>query len=164
MSDEANLDAVRLGYFLVREIQSLGTMGGLLVLTVDGRPLEFHCTEPVCTNRAQEILYGPTLRAYVVGDRIGGALLKQCSAGIDLLIATDPDEASAAQRAELPWVVVSEESTSPPLGELDPRLAAALRRLSAAVDLAEPFQRIRLAIDEAHRIQGTGGADDSAAA
>ena len=41
-----------------------------------GRPLEFHCTSPVRPSRAQEILYGPTLQPYLLGEQISGALLE----------------------------------------------------------------------------------------
>ena len=42
-----------------------------------GRPLEFHCTAPIKPNRAQEILYGPTLEPFLYGEQIGQTLLER---------------------------------------------------------------------------------------
>lgn len=153
-----------LGYFCVREHETLGAVGGLLVVTADARPVEFHCTEPVRTNRAQQILYGPTLRPHVVGDCIGGALLRQAKARLALLLATDADEAGAATRVGLPAVVVSDASLDTIVEGLPPVVADAVRRLAETVDLAEPFERIRAAIDEAQRTNAAGDADVAAAA
>ena len=50
-----------LGFLTVVPHEQHGLFGGLLILDSGGRPLEFHCTAPVKTNRAQEILFGPML-------------------------------------------------------------------------------------------------------
>jgi len=54
-----------LGFLTVVDHPQYGLFGGYLVLTAAGRPLEFHCTAPIKPNRAQEILYGPTLHAFL---------------------------------------------------------------------------------------------------
>jgi hypothetical protein len=64
-----------IGFMTVAELPERGLVGGYLVLNTGGRPLEFHCTAPVKASRAQEILYGPTLRPYLYGEQIGRALL-----------------------------------------------------------------------------------------
>ena len=53
-----------------------------------GRPLEFHCTAPIKPNRAQEILYGPTLDAFLYGEQIGRTLLAEAKIE-PLLVCTD---------------------------------------------------------------------------
>ncbi len=63
------------GFLTVVENTELGLIGGYLLLTAAGRPLEFHCTAPVKTNRTQEILYGPTLKPYLYGEQIGKTLI-----------------------------------------------------------------------------------------
>jgi hypothetical protein len=77
-----------LGFLTVLEHPQHGLMGGYLVLNPSGRPLEFHCTAPVKPNRAQQILYGPTLEPYLYGEQIGQALVAK-SAAEPLLICTD---------------------------------------------------------------------------
>ena len=54
-----------------------GLCGGYLILNPAGRPLEFHCTTPIKPNRAQEILYGPTLQSFLYGEQIGRTLIQQ---------------------------------------------------------------------------------------
>ncbi len=66
-----------IGFLTVVEHPQHGLFGGYLVLNESGRPLEFHCTAPVKPSRAQEILYGPTLRPYLYGEQIGGALINK---------------------------------------------------------------------------------------
>lgn len=66
-----------LGFLTVVEHAEMGWTGGYLVLNLLGRPLEFHCTAPVKPNRAQEILYGTTLRDFLCGEQIGQTLLEK---------------------------------------------------------------------------------------
>src|SRR5258708_9642 len=65
-----------------------GLFGGYLVLNHNGRPLEFHCTAPVKPNRAQEILYGPTLEPFLYGEQIGRTLIEKSAVEVRL-ICTD---------------------------------------------------------------------------
>lgn len=76
------------GFLTVLESAEHGLFGGYLVLSPQGRPLEFRCSTPVAASRAQEILYGPTLRPYLFAEVIGRALV----AGAELhapMILTD---------------------------------------------------------------------------
>ncbi|MEO0529317.1 MAG: hypothetical protein AAF266_01940 [Planctomycetota bacterium] len=140
------------GYLLVVEDDVHGYTGGLLIVCDRGRPLEFHCTEPVRPSRAQQILFGPTLRSYVCGEQIGGALLAKAKVPIGCLLTEDADTASAGEAGKLTTVVLSDES----------RGAEALRQLAEIVDPAEPFERVRQAISETQRLTATG--EDRAAA
>jgi hypothetical protein len=194
----SNIDAKSkpaLGFLTVVEHQQHGLFGGYLVLNNAGRPLEFHCTAPIKPNRAQEILYGPTLESFLYGEQIGQTLIKQASVS-PLLICTDREPALAVrEHVSTPVVLVlspegelAEEQAgeSPAAGEpgrvlrLDaahrggPRLATfrlgrnrlalperaeedrrliteRLAELAESFDLAEPFQRIREAIEEAQQ-------------
>jgi hypothetical protein len=205
------------GFLTVVDDPRDGLFGGYLVLNAVGRPLEFHCTAPIKPNRAQQILYGPTLEPYLFGEQIGQALLTK--ARIEpRLVCTDREPALAARAfVEVPMVLVlgcdtptesrsaagaevsvAAESPlatggSPPCdpasvkpgpdtafrldpphagpggpliaftlgrnrlavpgsGADDPRMIAdRLAGLSGEFDLAEPFQRIREAIEEARR-------------
>ena len=68
-----------LGFLTVLEHEQLGLVGGYLILNPAGRPLEFHCTAPIKANRAQQILFGPTLESYLYGEQIGQTLLSKSS-------------------------------------------------------------------------------------
>jgi hypothetical protein len=78
------------GFLTVCEHESQGLFGGYLILNTAGRPLEFHCTAPVRPSRAQEILYGATLKAYLYGEQIGQTLLEKAKT-TPLVVFTDTE-------------------------------------------------------------------------
>ncbi|TWT97068.1 hypothetical protein Pla108_28450 [Botrimarina colliarenosi] len=141
------------GYLLVVEDSLHGFTGGLLVICDRGRPLEFHCTEPVQPSRAQQILFGPTLRDFVCGEQIGGALLAKTKLPLTALLTLDEPTASAGRAAGVPTIVLADGA--PPTD--------ALQTLAIAIDPAEPFDRVREAICEAQRLVSGGGEDRAAA-
>jgi len=76
-----------LGFLTVLEHEA-GLTGGYLLLNTLGRPLEFHCTAPIKPNRAQQILFGPTLEPYLYGEQIGQTLIGKGSVE-PLVVYTD---------------------------------------------------------------------------
>lgn len=93
-SGQKSLPAI--GFLTVTRDAEHGLFGGYLVLNHLGRPMEFHCTAPVRPNRAQEILYGPTLEPYLYGERIGQTLLRKSSLS-PVLAVTDVEPVMAAR-------------------------------------------------------------------
>jgi hypothetical protein len=198
-----------LGFLTVLEHPQHGLFGGYLVLTTTGRPLEFHCTAPIKPNRAQEILYGPTLEPFLYGEQIGQTLLshakhepivvctdcrpalavrQQISLPVALVLAGQPDavpqqgDGCSAEGGDLSTKTAPENISSEAKKQfrLDAahhggpklvlfqlgrnRLAVAecsngdrqliterLAELAESFDLAEPFGRIREAIEEAQQ-------------
>jgi hypothetical protein len=131
-----------LGFLTVVEHAELGLLGGYLLLNTAGRPLEFHCTAPVKPNRTQEILYGASLRPFVFGEQIGRTLLA-ASKLTPVVVLTDCDAMlSLRDHTHLPVV---------PLGADDEIIRRYLPPEAEHLDLAEPFTRIREALDEAQR-------------
>ncbi|HEX2476862.1 MAG TPA: hypothetical protein VHK01_19060, partial [Lacipirellulaceae bacterium] len=100
------------GYFSILQSPEHGYFGGYLIVSPLGRPLEFHCTAPVRPSRAQEILYGPTLRSYVVGDQIAGALLGAAQLTPRLVLTDQPEVVSAKRSSEMSFVLVLSRQTS----------------------------------------------------
>jgi len=159
-----------LGFLTVVEHPDLGLLGGYLLLNTAGRPLEFHCTAPVKASRAQEILYGPTLRPYLYGEQIGQTLLAK-SKQSPILVCTDCEPMLAVRDyTHLPVALVnmvgaaagSSRSVCLRLGQNELLLPApyagdeqAIRQQWPAqadhLDLSEPFTRIREALDEAQK-------------
>lgn len=84
--DDKSLPAF--GFLTVVQHEQHGLFGGYLLLNSNGRPLEFHCTAPIKPNRAQEILYGPTLEPYLYGEQIGQTLIEK-SQRKPALVCTD---------------------------------------------------------------------------
>lgn len=168
-----------LGFLSVVEHVELGLLGGYLLLNAAGRPLEFHCTAPVKASRAQEILYGPTLRPYLYGEQIGQTLLTR-SKLTPLVVCTDSVPVLAARDfTHVPLVLVrdgagdrgqesedrgqktedgSQFSLARNLVSVAPHYSSdesAIRQVWPAqadsLDLLEPFARIREALDEAQK-------------
>src|SRR3990172_4079417 len=102
-----------LGFLTVIDDEQLGLTGGYLVLNLAGRPLEFHCTAPVRPNRAQQILFGPTLEPYFFGEQIGRALVSKGSVE-PLIVCTDvPPALCVRQYVECPVALVLNEAARP---------------------------------------------------
>ena len=164
---EAGLDGLSFGFLTTLESPAHGLFGGYLVVDALGRPLEFHCTAPVKVSRAQQILYGPTLDGHLHGRQVGGALLAEGKATPAVVLTDNDAMLHVRPHTQLPLAlvrrgaadqsaagfVIGEAAVIPHAddgsraGELEARLTA----LAAAVDLCEPFERIRAALDEAAR-------------
>jgi len=103
-----------LGFLTVLEHQEHGLFGGYLVLNPSGRPLEFHCTAPIKPNRAQEILYGPTLESFLYGEQIGQAVLQKANTE-PFFVCTDRRAALAVrEHVSLPVALVLSGETQEP--------------------------------------------------
>lgn len=111
MAFDPGANSTAFGFLTVVEHPQLGLFGGYLVLNTSGRPIEFHCTAPLKPNRAQEILYGPTLKPYLYGEQIGRALVTKATTAA-VAICTDC-EPVLELRELLPTPVVLVVSAGP---------------------------------------------------
>lgn len=159
-------DASVYGFLTAVDSPVHGLFGGYLVVDGLGRPLEFHCTAPVRVTRAQQILYGPTLHGHLHGQQIGGALLAESKAAPAIVLTDHEAMLHVRQHTKLPVALVKplvgEAATGFAVGtsQVTPHASDAaeadairdrLAALAGAVDLGEPFERIRAAIEEAQR-------------
>lgn len=168
MEQRTDADAVAFGFLTVVESSAHGMFGGYLVVDAAGRPLEFHCTAPVKVSRAQAILYGPTLHGHLHGRQIGGALLAEATTAPVVVLTDQEPMLHVRPHTSLPVALVRPAVSAGdatgftvgaahvgPAGADATRQAAIHERLAelgATVDLCEPFERIRAAIDEAQRL------------
>lgn len=151
-----------LGFLTVIESDAHGLFGGYLVLSHAGRPLEFHCTAPVRANRAQEILYGPTLKPFLYGEQIGRTLINNSKLKPSLILTNLRPVLAVCQHIETPVLLIGNTPSAPTvkvgdyLIELpDGNHATITEQLVAfaeQIDLLEPFERIDQAIREAQRV------------
>lgn len=159
-----------LGFLTVIEHAEHGLFGGYLVLNANGRPLEFHCTAPVKPNRAQEILYGATLKPFLFSEQIGQTLIEKGKTPPQLLF-TDNEQVLAVREfiaapvlllwteglpvlsARLHCFDIGRTKVAVPTQQRDDEKLALERWPTQAnhLDLSEPFSRIRDAIEEAQR-------------
>jgi hypothetical protein len=180
MTDSTLPTALHLG-FLTVFAGDTGFLGGYLVTNAWGRPLEFRLSTAVQPNKVQQILYGHTLTEYVCADLIGKTLVEKSSVPAHLLVTDTANVLPIRSRLGLPVVAavpdgqvpVSPDRTfhsfahprsSVPLvldskcGEEEDRVRAILDGVDAALDLAEPFTRIREAMGEARKMGVTSRA------
>ena len=175
VSQSPTLSSPTLAFLTVLQEPS-GWLGGYLVTNGWGRPIEFRLTTAVQPNRVQTALYGPTLNEYLIADLIGKTLVEKTATKADLIVS---DTAAALPlRSRIVMPVVSLRSSNVPAGVTvidHPRapgglllpalyatdrgaVAAILDRIDPAVELAEPFGRIREAIAEARKMGVTSRA------
>lgn len=110
-----------IGFLLLEEAAELGYCGGYLVLNALGRPLEFHCAAPVRPNRGQRILFGESLRPYLLNEVIGPALWAKSTVKPQLLVVADYCAWQFAARASTPLVWIGATDPAP---EATPLLSA----------------------------------------
>ena len=166
---------VNLGFLTVLH-EASGYLGGYLVTNVWGRPLEFRLSTAVQPNRVHQILYAGTLQPYICADLIGKTLVDKTSVPAHLLVTDREPVLDLRLRLETPvvWLAPADDPVGQALAAAGncvrpaaegrgllvchPRFpgdAAAVRDLLAkadALDLAEPFSRIREAIAEARKM------------
>ncbi len=173
----------RLGYLTALETDDGAFVAGLLVTNRFGRPLEFQCTSAVRPTHAQTLLYGATLRPFLLGELMGRALLDRLATTPDLLLTDNDAILELRNHVGVPMARVGDDSpsnapadTAPPLGRvrIGQRIltihtshqsdVAALHhgatRISADADLQEPLERVRQALEETLRGQQVGIASD----
>jgi hypothetical protein len=164
------------GFISVMEIEGLGHCGGLLIVSQIGRPIEFHCSAPVVTNRAQKILYGQTYDNYLYCEQIGLSLIDKAKTKPSLFVA-DSVQLLGLEKLIGEMIVVLENETnrnsfeaasdltaiplethnrqvwSPSRTSQDlPTVRQILRSFTTSLPLDEPFERIQKALDEAQAV------------
>lgn len=162
-------EALNLGFLTVLH-EASGYMGGYLVTNRWGRPLEFRLSSAVQPNRVQQILYGGSLQPYICADLIGKTLVEKTASRANLIVCDREPLLDLRQHVNVPvlWLPGEGErvpealaaarlkNTDPPAFR-HPRFdadAAAIREyldVLDGADLAEPFTRVREAINEARK-------------
>ena len=169
---------LRLGFLTAIEVADKGYVGGLLVTNACGRPLEFQCTLPVKANATQEILYGPTLVPFILGELIGGTLVEKAGVKPQLILTDNEQILELRNHLEMPVAFVMKADKSAAQGQegagafLEMRLGRQKIRIDSAhqgdeqslredagqipadADLSEPFDRVREALQETLRVAG----------
>jgi hypothetical protein len=136
MSVDTGKELFRLGFLTAIEVPDRGYIGGLLVTNHFGRPLEFQCTAPLKPNRTQEILYGPTLVPYVLGDLIGRTLIEKVGVKPHIVLTEREELLGLRDLVEIPVACVDD---LPESGQADSAVtgASVCDESSAADDEAD---------------------------
>jgi hypothetical protein len=154
--------------FLTVFAEANGYLGGYLVTNSWGRPLEFRLSTAVQPNKVQQILYGNSLAEYLCADLIGKTLIDKTATPIHLLVTDTLDVLPIRSRIDVPVIAAIPQCQAPtafthsrssiPLVGNEESVRSILDRLDAALDLAEPFVRIREAMGEARKMGVTSRA------
>ena len=183
MGENASNPLSAFGFLTVLEDAQHGYFGGYLLLSELGRPLEFHCSTPILPNEAQKILYGASLRPYLLGELIGQTLAAKTKLAAQVILTDQEEILNLSLLRDEPIACLAEVENSPvsdPNSSLVPELVVGDLRLHGTttcdwqpdqllaliatliqyVELTEPFQRIREAIGEAQRITEHPGDHD----
>ena len=179
MSDPTLPSTLHVG-FLTVFAEATGYLGGYLVTNSWGRPIEFRLSTAVQPNKVQQILYGNTLTEYLCADLVGKTLVDKTATPAHLIVTDSANVLPLRSRIDAP--VIAALADAPPANPdraLVPipharcthplflehrwsadedRVRAILDRLDAALDLAEPFARIREAMGEARKMGVTSRA------
>jgi hypothetical protein len=162
MDDTVKSDDDRIGFLTTFSPADNVYLGGLLITNSLGRPLEFQCTAPVEPNATQTLLYGPTLKPYVLNDLIGKTLLDRVSLSPRVVLVDDRDSLALRKLIPQPLACVCEGAQ--PGGTRVGRnvlichadfaadavtVQSACAEIPADADVAEPFERVRAALREA---------------
>jgi len=162
-----NQDPFRMGFLTAIEDAERGFVGGLLVTNRFGRPLEFQCTAPVKPNRAQQILYGPTLRPFVLGELLGRTLLDKVGVKPHLVLVESEEILDLRQHVPMSVAFLTtfaaNDAAQLPLGKHGIRfhsdflsdrdeISKHTKGIPADADLCEPFERVREALVETVRL------------
>ncbi len=166
MSKQGKSDRLKLGFLAAVEVEGRGHVGGLLVTNHNGRPLEFQCTTPVKPDRTQEILYGKSLRSWLLGELIGKTLLTRTSIKPDVVFTTDEDILELRNHTDTPVACTSTDKVVKASEEMNQRLGGRILRfhdshqhdvdfvankldqLPGQADLEEPLERVNEALSE----------------
>jgi hypothetical protein len=164
--------------FLTIVHENHGYLGGYLVTNLWGRPLDFRLSSAVQPNRIQQILYGGTLQSYICADLIGKALVEKAATDAQCIFTDYEAILDLRLRIDVPVVCLQAERSGSQISSIQliansepengskkwpvlchPRFPAdavavheLLDRLDGALDLAEPFVRIREAMGEARKL------------
>ena len=175
---QPNPHSLTLG-FLTLLTDPSGVLGGYLLTNSWGRPLEFRLSTAVQPNRVQQILYGPTLTEYLHAELIGKTLIEKTAAPPSLIVTDSVAALALRAKLNVPTVAVRPDGLELTATDVLPlphprcsalllyparhaadrtQLEGLLDRIDPAVDLAEPFARIREAVNEARRMGVTNRA------
>ena len=163
--------------FLTVLHEASGYLGGYLVTNAWGRPLEFRLSSAVQPNRVQQILYAGTLQPYICADLIGKTLVDKAGIPVQLIVTDREPVLDLRLKLDVPvaWLAPADLPADPKAVTARPaaagrgplvchprfaadaaRVRALLDPLDGALDLAEPFTRVREAIAEARKLGVTG--------
>jgi hypothetical protein len=116
-----------LGFITVIDHPQHGLIGGYLVLNRAGRPLEFHCTNPVRPTKTQEILFGNALEPYLYGEQIARTLASKSKLKVVVILTNIVSALSANGLINFPIAYIFDNSQKNANKNISEELSESLR-------------------------------------
>lgn len=165
---------IRLAFMEVTIFSDGAIRGGILTTDIETRPFEFRVTSPIKPTQVQQILYGSSLKDYVYGELICAPLVKATKEKISMVLVKEIFLISMRPLISVPVIIVRSDNSVAnegirsvsfsPHQSFRNELSFAQTILTPVIqkhDLLEPFERLKLALNEVHRV-GLGEVKKSA--
>jgi hypothetical protein len=162
----ADTQEIRLAFIEVVVFSDGSIRGGILVTDIETRPFEFRITSPIKPTQVQQILYGASLKDYVYGELICAPLVKATKEKLSMVLTKDKYLIGIRPLVPAPVILIHSNMSQTndgikPLSfyvhpNFQNELAFAQTILIPVMqkhDLLEPFERLRLALQEVHRVK-----------
>jgi hypothetical protein len=168
MSDQTPSEA-RLAFVDISVFDDGSIRGGVLITDMETRPYEFRVTTPVKPTSMQRVLYGKTLSEYVYGELIAFPLVKAVKEKISLVVTKNENLLIMRPKISIPVVVINRDSGGISQGKSGEKIGmityrshpsyagegdwskTILNDLVGRHDPFEPFERLKIAMDEVHK-------------
>lgn len=165
---------IRLAFMDVILFSDGAIRGGILTTDIETRPYEFRITSAIKPTQLQQMLYGTSLKDYVYGELICAPLIKATKEKISFVLTKERYIMEVRPLVAVPIVLMSYNDKAAGDGaksmsfqmhkDYSTELSQAkviLTPITQKLDLMEPFERLKLALNEVHRLgvgeKGKGG-------
>ena len=157
-------EEIRLAFIDVAVFPDGSIRGGILTTDIQTRPYEFRVTSPIRPTQVQQILYGASLRDYVYGELICAPLVKAKKEKLSVVLVQEASIAAMRPLVSVPVILIRHDGKQKDDGPRAVNLSAhksfqgelsfaktVLAPIMQNHDLIEPFERLKLALNEVHR-------------
>ncbi len=160
-------EEIRLAFIDVAIFTDGSIRGGILTTDIETRPYEFRATSPIKPTQLQQILYGASIKDYVYGELICAPLVRATKEKLSVVLVKEPYILAMRPLVSVPVILVKNEHNQvldgvKPVNLLFSSHKNFMNELSYAQtilapvvqkhNLIEPFDRLKLALNEVHRM------------
>jgi hypothetical protein len=157
------LDQLHVGFIdMIRSSSSGKVCSGLLVTNAKTQPLNFYATEAIKPTTLQRILYGKTFNKYLINEVFGSSLIDAHRSKLDIIFVRDGAFLHLRLYHAVPICYIDlKDSRTPDRAIQVHRKYSSDEGFAKQVftyltdtlkhDLSEPFERVRLALNEMER-------------
>jgi hypothetical protein len=124
-----------------------GFVGAMLVIDVQGTPLEFKCTEAIHPTIIQRTLYGIRMKPHIAVVLCGAPLFKAMSITPEIIFVNDAAYLDIRLSVPVPVLCIVRGGTTVSAHEHFPNDKNIINDMQFSFDLSEPFNRIKTAVE-----------------